>query len=69
MNPWLEFFLRALQSQKQRLERKMERERVILAVLSGLSVLILELARERGGSRWPSPRGSAAPVAARSRTI
>ena len=25
-NPWLEFFLRALQSQKQRLEKKMERE-------------------------------------------
>jgi hypothetical protein len=24
-NPWLEFFLRALQSQKQRIEKKMER--------------------------------------------
>jgi Fic family protein len=47
-NPWLEFFLRALQSQKQRLERKMERERVMLAVLPELSVLILELAREHG---------------------
>jgi Fic family protein len=47
-NPWLEFFLRALQSQKQRLERKMERERVMLAALPELSVLILELAREHG---------------------
>jgi Fic family protein len=47
-NPWLEFFLRALQSQKQRLERKMERERMMLAALPELSVLILELAREHG---------------------
>ncbi|OIR00848.1 adenosine monophosphate-protein transferase SoFic [mine drainage metagenome] len=47
-NPWLEFFLRALQSQKQRLERKMERERIMLAAMPELSVLILELAREHG---------------------
>lgn len=47
-NPWLEFFLRALQSQKRRLERKMERERVMLAQMPELSVLILELAREHG---------------------
>jgi Fic family protein len=47
-NPWLEFFLRALRSQKQRLEKKMERERVMLAALPELSVLILELAREHG---------------------
>lgn len=47
-NPWLEFFLRALQSQKRRLEKKMERERVMLAALPELSVLILELAREHG---------------------
>jgi Fic family protein len=46
-NPWLEYFLRALQSQKQRLERKMERERMMLA-MPELSVLILELAREHG---------------------
>lgn len=46
--PWLQFFLRALQSQKQRLERKMERERIMLAALPELSVLILELAREHG---------------------
>jgi Fic family protein len=47
-NPWLEFFLRALQSQKRRLEKKMERERILLAALPELSVLILELAREHG---------------------
>lgn len=47
-NPWLAFFLRALQRQKQRLEKKMERERVMLAALPELSVLILELAREHG---------------------
>lgn len=47
-NPWIEFFLRTLQRQKQRLERKMERERVVLGKLPELSVAILELARERG---------------------
>jgi Fic family protein len=46
--PWLEYFLRALQSQKQRLERKMDRERVMLADLPALSVLILEIGREHG---------------------
>jgi Fic family protein len=47
-NPWLEFFLRALQQQKRRLEKKIERERIILGDLPELSVQILELARERG---------------------
>ena len=47
-NPWLEFFLRALQDQKKRLEKKMERERIIVADLPELSVQILELAREHG---------------------
>ena len=46
--PWLEFFLRGLQRQKQRLEKKMARERVMLAAMPELSVLILELAREHG---------------------
>jgi Fic family protein len=46
--PWLEFFLRALQQQKRRLEKKIERERSLLGDLSELSVQILELARERG---------------------
>ena len=47
-NPWLGFFLRALQQQKRRLEKKIERERIILGDLPELSVKILELARERG---------------------
>jgi Fic family protein len=47
-NPWLEFFLRALQRQKQRLERKMERERIMLAQMPELSAMILELTREHG---------------------
>jgi Fic family protein len=47
-NPWLEFFLRALHQQKRRLEKKIERERIILGDLPELSVQILELARERG---------------------
>ena len=47
-NPWLEFFLRALHRQKTRLEKKMERERIILADMPELSVTLLELAREHG---------------------
>lgn len=47
-NPWIVFFLHALQRQKRRLEAKIERERVILGALPELSVAILELARERG---------------------
>lgn len=47
-NPWLEFFLHAMQRQKERLEKKMERERIMVASLPELSVLILELVREHG---------------------
>jgi len=46
--PWLTFFLRALQQQKARLQKKIERERLILGDLPELSVQILELCRERG---------------------
>ncbi|MCP4385833.1 MAG: Fic family protein [Hyphomicrobiales bacterium] len=46
--PWVVYFLKALQSQKQKLEKKIERERIILGDLPELSVNILELARERG---------------------
>ena len=46
--PWLPFFLKALQQQKSRLEAKIERERLILGDLPELSVQILELCRERG---------------------
>lgn len=46
--PWLTFFLRSLQQQKARLQKKIERERLILGDLPELSVRILELCRERG---------------------
>lgn len=46
--PWLTFFLRSLRQQQLRLEKKIERERLILGDLPELSVQILELCRERG---------------------
>ena len=46
--PWLLFFLRALQQQKRRLSVKVERERLVLTSLPELSVRILEYAREHG---------------------
>lgn len=46
--PWLNFFLRSLQQQKARLEKKIQRERLVLGDLPKLSVQILELCRERG---------------------
>jgi Fic family protein len=46
--PWLIFFLKSLQQQKARLEKKIERERLILGDLPQLSVHILEFCRERG---------------------
>lgn len=47
-HPWLIYFLRALQVQKQRLETKVEREQILVAKLPELSVRILELASEHG---------------------
>lgn len=46
--PWVIFFLRALQQQMRRLAKKVEREKIILSVLPELSVQILEYAREHG---------------------
>jgi Fic family protein len=46
--PWIMFFLRALQHQKRRLESKVEREKKILGELSELSLRIYELTKERG---------------------
>lgn len=46
--PWTVYFLRALQQQKRRLEKKIERERIMLEALPALSLTILELAREHG---------------------
>ncbi len=45
---WIIYFLKALKQHKDRLERKIERERFILGDLPELSVHILELAREHG---------------------
>lgn len=46
--PWLSFFLGALQQQKRRLAAKLDREQVLLHRLPELSVQLLELAREHG---------------------
>jgi Fic family protein len=46
--PWVRYFLQALQRQKQRLEAKIEREQILVAKLPELSVRILELATEHG---------------------
>lgn len=46
--PWLGFFLSALQQQKRRLEKKIERERIMMESLPPLSLSILELAKEHG---------------------
>lgn len=46
--PWLVFFLRSLAEQVRRLEKKVEREKIVLAALPGLSLQIVEFAREHG---------------------
>jgi Fic family protein len=46
--PWLLFFLRALQQQKQRLAKKIEREKLAVSSLPEHSVRILDHAREHG---------------------
>lgn len=46
--PWLIFFLRAPAEQARRLNRKIEREKLVLAVLPELSLKIVEFAREHG---------------------
>ncbi len=46
--PWLLFFLRALQQQKQRLAKKIEREKMVVSNLPEHSVRILDHAREHG---------------------
>lgn len=46
--PWVTYFLNALKQQKDRLEKKIERERILIGHLPKLSMQILELCRERG---------------------
>ncbi len=46
--PWITFFLQALQKQKQRLEKKVEHEKLVLVSLPDLSVRIMDFAKEHG---------------------
>jgi Fic family protein len=46
--PWLLFFMRALQQQKRRLAVKVEREKYALSALSELAVKILDYVRDQG---------------------
>lgn len=46
--PWIDYFLRALQKQKQRLETKIKREKILIETLPELSIQILELSKEHG---------------------
>ncbi len=46
--PWLVFFLRSLAEQVRRLEKKVEREKIVLATFPDLSLKIVEFAREHG---------------------
>lgn len=46
--PWLVFFLRSLAEQVRRLEKKIEREKIVLASMPELQLRIVEFAREHG---------------------
>jgi len=46
--PWIVFFLRALQQQMKRLAKKVEREKIVLSAMPELSVQIVEYAHEHG---------------------
>src|SRR5271165_1878743 len=46
--PWVLFFLRALEQQMHRLTKKIERERIVLSAMPELSMRIVEYAREHG---------------------
>jgi len=49
--PWLEFFLRSITEQIRRLEKKVEREQIVLASMPDLQLQIVEFAREHGRVR------------------
>jgi Fic family protein len=46
--PWISFFLRALQQQEQRLAVKVNREKLVIAALPELAVRIVDQARNHG---------------------
>jgi Fic family protein len=45
---WLIFFLRSLAEQVRRLDKKVEREKMVLAAMPALQLQIVEIAREHG---------------------
>ena len=47
-HPWLMFFLNSLSEQVRRLEKKIEREKIIISNLPELSLQIIEFTREHG---------------------
>lgn len=46
--PWLVFFLRSLAEQVRRLEKKIEREKIVLAAMPELALQIIEFAQAHG---------------------
>ena len=46
--PWVTYFLRVLKEQKDRLEKKIEREKTLVGLLPELSTKIIEIVREHG---------------------
>lgn len=46
--PWLRYFLNAMKRQKDRLQQRIDRERLLFGSLPELSAQILEFARDRG---------------------
>jgi Fic family protein len=46
--PWLIYFLRALQQQERRLATKVERERLVIAALPELATQIIDYVRQHG---------------------
>lgn len=46
--PWLDFFLHALQQQKSRLQIKMGRENMLMSQLAPLSIEIIDLIKKHG---------------------
>lgn len=46
--PWTVYFLHALQQQKQRLQKKIERERIVMETLPELSLQIVEAVKDQG---------------------
>ncbi|MBM5810916.1 MAG: Fic family protein [Gammaproteobacteria bacterium] len=46
--PWLVFLLRSLAEQVRRLQKKVEREKIVLAAMPALQLQIVEFAREHG---------------------